>query len=97
MPPSIPFRNSTPKQESLRALPYYGGIGLLYGCRYDGESKTLSFIARNSIPKMAEIIVPLLEAKNAVTRDRMGRADIAASQDPYKEIKSSRRALNAEI
>ncbi len=45
----------------------------------------------------AEVIAPLPEAKNAVTRDGMGRSDIAASQDPYKEIEKLAKKAAAEV
>lgn len=45
----------------------------------------------------SEMIAPVLAAKNAVTRDRMGRTDIMNSSDPYKEIAKLAKETAAEV
>ena len=45
----------------------------------------------------SEIAAPVLKAKNAVTRERMGRTDIMNSPDPYKEIAKLAKEAAAEV
>ena len=45
----------------------------------------------------SEIAAPVLKAKNAVTRERMGRTDIMNSSDPYKEIAKLAKEAAAEV
>ncbi len=44
-----------------------------------------------------EVGAPILDAKNAVTRDKMGRTEIMESPDPYKEIEKLAKEAAAEV
>lgn len=44
-----------------------------------------------------KLVLPIIDAKNAVTRDKMGRTEIMESPDPYKEIEKLAKEAAAEV
>lgn len=44
-----------------------------------------------------KLVLPIIDAKNAVTRNKMGRTDIMNSPDPYKEIEKLAKEAAAEV